>query len=221
MPRLLLPRTANPLHARPAPARPQDGKSVTAAPDAKDGSPQLSEPASAFFGGVLAHLPALLPFASPSCGADWGSYARLRPGCWAGAFACWGWDNREAPLRATRPGGPETTNVEFKPVDGTTNPYIALAAVACAGALGLAGGLSLPPPVSGAPEDAGKAPGGGGAVAMLPKDLPGALAAWAKDGALRDAVRAGLGEPLLRAFMAVRHGEMLADPKLADVLLRY
>ena len=145
---------------------------MTAAPDAKDGSPQLSAAASAFFAGILSHLPALLPFTAPSCGPDWGSYARLQPGCWAGAFACWGWDNREAPLRATRPGAPDTTNVELKALDGTTNPYIALAAVTCAGALGLTASLSLPAPVSGAPEDAGKPGSAAGPVAALPEGRP-------------------------------------------------
>ncbi|GBF89703.1 type-1 glutamine synthetase-like [Raphidocelis subcapitata] len=177
-----------------------------------DGSPSLSAAASAFFGGVLSHLPALLPFMSPSCGTDWGSYARLRPGCWAGAFACWGWDNREAPLRATRPGGAETTNFELKSTDGTTNPYIALAAVACAGGIGLEYGAALPPPVDGAPE---------GAAPALPGTLAEALAALEADRPLRAAVAEGLGPELVRAYLAVRAGEAEARPSLRDVLLRY
>jgi glutamine synthetase len=195
--------------------------------------PQLSDEASAFFGGILSHLPALLPFTAPSPGAAWGSYARLRPGCWAGAFACWGWDNREAPLRATRPGGAESTNVEYKALDGTANPYVALAALVCAGLAGLAEGCRLPPPVQfnpdGPPPPVIGGSGGGGsddggavvAPAALPGSLGEALAAWERDAALRGAVTEGLGAPLVRAFMAVRAGELEADPSLAHVLLRY
>jgi glutamine synthetase len=53
--------------------------------------PQLSPTAQAALSGLLAHLPALLPFISPSVN----SYDRLQPCCWSGAFLCWGWDNKE------------------------------------------------------------------------------------------------------------------------------
>lgn len=203
----------------------KDGRSVMCADPTANSSgsspPALSEMASAFFGGLLAHLPAVLPFASPSTG-PWGSYGRLQPGCWAGAFGCWGWDNREAPLRATCPGGPETANIEMKSVDGTANPYIALAAVACAGMLGVSTGCRLPDSVEGSPENASSGGGEeGGAPALLPRSLAEALAAFERDDALQSAVVEGLGLPLLRAFMAVRAGEIAADPGLAEVLLRY
>ncbi|KAI8476690.1 MAG: hypothetical protein J3K34DRAFT_400151 [Monoraphidium minutum] len=190
---------------------------ATAPPfDRRDPLPLPAE-ASAFFAGILSHLPALLPFTAPSAGAEWGSFARVRPGCWAGAFACWGWDNREAPLRATRPGGPASTNVEYKAFDGTANPYVALAALVCAGMLGLAEGAGLPPPLQGDPGGGG----GGGGAAALPGSLSEALAAWHGDAPLCAAVREGLGAPLVRAFMAVRAGELEAAPSLAHVLLRY
>ena len=48
-----------------------------------------------FAGGVLAHLPALLALGAPSVA----SYLRLVPQHWAGAYACWGLENREAALR--------------------------------------------------------------------------------------------------------------------------
>lgn len=55
----------------------------------------------------------------------------------AGAFVCWGYDNREAPLRVCCPrGGPQAVNAEYKAFDGTANPYIGLAAVVAAGMLG-------------------------------------------------------------------------------------
>jgi glutamine synthetase len=50
---------------------------------------------------------------------------------------CWGYDNREAPVRVCCPrGGPQAVNAEYKAFDGTANPYIGLAAVVAAGMLG-------------------------------------------------------------------------------------
>ncbi len=67
------------------------------------------------------------------------SYSRLQRSCWCGAYAVWGWDNREAPLRLTCPPGGEplqNTNAEFKAFDGSTNPYIGVAGIIIAGMLG-------------------------------------------------------------------------------------
>ena len=56
---------------------------------------------------------------------------RLRPGNWAGAYACWGTENREAALRFVvgGPGNPYGGNVEVKVVDPSANPYFATAAI--------------------------------------------------------------------------------------------
>jgi glutamine synthetase len=56
---------------------------------------------------------------------------RLHPGNWAGAYACWGTENREAALRfiVGGPGNPDGGNVEVKVVDASANPYFATAAI--------------------------------------------------------------------------------------------
>jgi glutamine synthetase len=56
---------------------------------------------------------------------------RLHPGNWAGAYACWGTENREAALRfvACGPGNPQGGNVEVKVVDPSANPYFATATI--------------------------------------------------------------------------------------------
>ena len=56
---------------------------------------------------------------------------RMRPGNWAGAYACWGTENREAALRFVvgGPGNPYGGNVEVKVVDPSANPYFATAAI--------------------------------------------------------------------------------------------
>jgi glutamine synthetase len=48
--------------------------------------------------GILAHLPALLAVGAPTAA----SYLRLVPSHWAGVFACWGVETREAALRFIR-----------------------------------------------------------------------------------------------------------------------
>lgn len=59
------------------------------------------------------------------------SALRLNPGNWAGAYACWGTENREAALRfvAGGPGNPYGGNVEVKIVDPSASPYLASAAI--------------------------------------------------------------------------------------------
>ena len=93
--------------------------------------------------GLLRDLPALAAITAPSIG----SLARLRPGYFAGAFAFWGVQNREAPLRYV-PGSPLLgdghANVELKTSDAAANPYLALAALLAAGAAGMADGRRCP-----------------------------------------------------------------------------
>src|SRR6185369_14643653 len=80
------------------------------------------------------------------------SAARLRPGNWAGAAACWGLENREAAVRfiAATAGSPHGANVELKLVDPSANPYLATAAFLSSALLGIDRALELPPEI---PED--------------------------------------------------------------------
>src|SRR6201990_1175058 len=59
------------------------------------------------------------------------SGVRLHTGNWAGAYVCWGTENREAALRFVvgGPGNPYGGNVEVKVVDASANPYFATAAI--------------------------------------------------------------------------------------------
>lgn len=83
--------------------------------------------------GLLSHLASVCMFTLP---AD-ASYKCVVDGAWSGgAWACWGRENRETPLRlcGSEPGG---FNVELKAFDGLANPYLGLAAVLGAGLTGL------------------------------------------------------------------------------------
>jgi len=96
----------------------------------------ISELAYHFIGGVMAHLPALVALTCPSMN----SYRRLSPGSWSTAFTCYGPDNREAALRIPSTfWGAEmaSTNLEFRPVDSSSNPYIALGGIIAAGLDGI------------------------------------------------------------------------------------
>lgn len=107
----------------------------------------LSDVARHFIGGVLAHLPGLTALLCASVN----SYRRLVPGNWAGAFGCYGPDNRDAAIRVPSPlRGAETatTNVEVKLCDATANPYLALGAILYAGLDGLERGLDPGEPVT-------------------------------------------------------------------------
>ncbi len=101
---------------------------------------ELSDILGHFMGGILNNVDGLLlhTIGSPN------SWRRAQPGCWAGAYACWGTQNKEALLRVI---DADANHVEFKGFDGTANPYLGLGALICAGMAGLATGASLPPPV--------------------------------------------------------------------------
>ena len=72
---------------------------------------------------------------------------RTRPGNWAGAYACWGIENREAAVRFVK-GGPGSAyggNVEVKVVDPSANPYLASAAILGLALDGIQRKATLPP----------------------------------------------------------------------------
>ncbi|HKS99764.1 MAG TPA: glutamine synthetase family protein [Rugosimonospora sp.] len=157
----------------------------------------------AFTAGILGRLPALLAFGAPSVA----SYLRLVPSHWAGAFACWGRENREAALRfVTGTAGNQGTesNVEVKCFDAAANPYLALAALLCAGRAGLAERAALPEPVEVDPTVLEPAERDARGIAALPSTLDGAVAALEAEAVLvRD-----LGEELVDTVAAVRRGEI-------------
>jgi glutamine synthetase len=167
-----------------------------AAPDS------LSGEARAFLAGVLAHLPGLCGLTAPS----FNSYRRLVPQYWAGAYACWGHDNREAPIRVPsvfRGLEEASTNAELKAADATCNPYLALGGLAAAGLDGLERGLELPDPVEVDPATLPDEERERRGIARLPEKQAEALDALAGDGVLVDA----LGSTLAQSYLAVRRSE--------------
>src|SRR5215218_616044 len=152
--------------------------------------------------GVLAHLPALCGLTAPS----FNSYHRIVPQYWAGAFTCWGHDNREAPLRLPSLfwGMEEaSTNVELKAPDATSNPYLAVGGLIAAGLDGLGRGLEPPEPVEVDPATLSDDDRARLGIAPLPSTQEEALDALAADAVLTGA----LGPVLAESYLAVRRSE--------------
>jgi glutamine synthetase len=168
-----------------------------------NGPSGLTQVGEAFAAGILDRLPALLALGSPSVV----SYLRLVPSHWAGVFACWGLENREAALRMITGSAGSTdwaANLEVKCVDLTANPYLLLAGLLAAGCAGVAGGARLPEPVDMdpaalPPEELEKR-----GIRRLPTSLRESTDALAADSGLRDA----LGATLVESVIAVRESEI-------------
>jgi glutamine synthetase len=166
---------------------------------------RLSDEARSFIAGVLDHLPGLCGLTAPS----FNSYHRLVPQYWAGAFVCWGHDNREAPVRvpSTFWGLEEaSTNAELKSADASANPYLAVGGLIAAGLDGLERRLEPPEPVevdpATIPEEERQQKG----IARLPASQTEALDALEADPVLIGA----LGPVLAQSYIAVRRSEWAA-----------
>jgi glutamine synthetase len=163
----------------------------------------LTADGEAFVAGILAHLPGLLAVGAPSVA----SYLRLVPSHWAGAFAVWGLENREAALRfVTGPAGARqaSANVEVKCVDAAANPYLLLAGLLATGRAGLRAGATLPDPVGIDPAtltDEGRQEAD---IRPLPSSLEDAVDAFERDDVLAEVY----GEQLAATIVDVRRGEI-------------
>jgi glutamine synthetase len=167
-----------------------------------DGPHGMTATAESFAAGVVAELPALVAVGSPSVA----SYLRLVPSHWAGAYQCWGRENREAAVRfiTGMVGTRETAaNLEVKCFDESANPYLVVGSLIAAGMAGLEGNLRLPPEVTDDPgghsEDELAARG----VHRLPTSIEEAVKNLESSPVLPEA----MGPVLAGAFLAVRRAE--------------
>lgn len=150
----------------------------------KDGQPLmagdkyagLSELATWYIGGILKHAPALLAFTNPSTN----SYKRLVPGFEAPVNLVYSNGNRSAAVRIPLSGdNPKAKRLEFRCPDPTANPYLAFAAMLCAGIDGIKNKIEPPAPIDQdiyelSPEELAK-------IASTPASLKEALAALESD----------------------------------------
>jgi glutamine synthetase len=141
-----------------------------------DGYANLSKTALYYIGGILKHAPALLAITNPTTN----SYKRLVPGFEAPVNLAYSQGNRSASVRIPLSGGnPKAKRLEFRCPDAMCNPYLAFAAMLCAGIDGINNqidpGSSLDVDIYDlSPEELAKVP-------STPGSLEGALEALHKD----------------------------------------
>ena len=177
-----------------------------------------------FMAGILNRLDGLLALTagSPS------SFDRVQPGAWAGAHQRWGPEgDKEASLRWV--GSGEDSRFEVKCLDGSANPYLALAGLIAAGLEGLKQEEPLQAPAapvdrrSSSDEDsededssddegflAARPPPG----ARLPQTVEAALKAFRR-GEVRAALERYLDSDLRALVPAVRRADAAAAAALA------
>jgi glutamine synthetase len=130
---------------------------------------------------------------------------RMQPGSWAGAYTCWGTENREAAVRfipATR-GTPIGANAEVKIVDPSANPYLATAAILGLAIDGIENTVTLPPEVTVDPQRLTDAERHGVGAVQLSADQRDLIAALDHSSRLRTI----LGDSVIDALIAVRRYE--------------
>lgn len=143
-----------------------------------DGYANLSEMALHYIGGLLKHAPALLALTNPTTN----SYKRLVPGFEAPVNLAYSQGNRSASIRIPLSGtNPKAKRLEFRCPDATSNPYLAFAAMLCAGIDGIKNKIDPGSPLDVdiydlSPEELSKVP-------STPGSLEGALEALEKDHA--------------------------------------
>ena len=100
----------------------------------ESGYAQISDMARYYIGGLLKHAPALLGLAAPTTN----SYRRLVPGFEAPVILAYSQRNRSASCRIPiYSKSPKAKRIEFRPPDGSCNPYLTFAALLMAGLDGI------------------------------------------------------------------------------------
>jgi glutamine synthetase len=163
----------------------------------------LSEAAYGFIGGVLHHLTALVALTAPSVN----SYRRLQPRFWSSAYTAWGPDNREAAVRVPsqrRTLEMESTNLELKPCDPSSNPYLALGGLLAAGLDGMERKLDPGEPALVDPDTLAESEREQRRIRRLPTSLGEALDALERD----EVLCAAMGQVLAREYLAVKRSEV-------------
>ena len=147
---------------------------------------------SHYIAGLQKHLPAMMPLLAPNVN----SYRRLMPHSDAPINTQWGYDNRTVGLRVPH-SEPAARRVENRVAGADANPYLAIAASLACGHLGIAGGLTPRPPVTGSAYRLAH---------TLPRTLYDALARFTASRAIKGV----FGEQFVEAVALVKRTELRA-----------
>ena len=171
--------------------------------------------------GVLHYLPALCAFTAPTPV----SYERLQPHHWSASYACLGQQNREAALRicptvslGNKPVAKQY-NLEFRAMDATASPHLAMAALLIAGRLGIEQRLALNAITDEIPDSLNDEQRKARGIVALPASLAQALDCLRRSEALVEA----LPSALLETFFALKTEELALTEQLspADLCEHY
>jgi glutamine synthetase len=167
-----------------------------------EGPAGITPEGAAVIAGLVGGLPEAIGALAPSLLSS----LRLQPHHWAGAFACWGLENREAAVRlcAATAGNPYGANVEVKPVDASANPYVVQAVLLGLALDGLTRGLALPPSVDVDPASLDDASLIAAGAVPIGRDQETGIDRLESS----DLMAAILGAPLVEALAAVRRHEL-------------
>jgi glutamine synthetase len=171
--------------------------------------------------GILHYLPALCAFTAPTPV----SYERLQPHHWSASYACLGQQNREAALRicpTVTLGGKSVAqqfNLEFRAMDATASPHLAMAALLIAGRLGIEQRLALNAITDEIPDSLNDEQRQARGIIALPASLAQALDCLRNSGAFT----AWLPKPLLDTYYALKTEELALTEQLspADLCEHY
>jgi glutamine synthetase len=167
--------------------------------------------------GVLHYLPALCAFTAPTPV----SYERLQPHHWSASYACLGQRNREAALRicpTVSLGGKAVAaqyNLEFRAMDATASPHLAMAALLIAGRLGIEQRLALNAITDEVPDSLSEEQRQARGIIALPASLSQALECLSNSEALIEA----LPSALLDTWFALKTEELRLTEQLSPANL--
>jgi len=186
------------------------------------GPEETTATGSAIVAGLLNRLAEMSALWAPSVI----SYERLQPHHWAGAYTCWGLENREAAIRmvkGTLPIRAKAANFELKSIDGTINPYLVAGGIIAAGLDGLERNLNLPEPIQTDPDDLSEAERKDRGIRRIATSLPDAVAKMEQSKFMRTI----LGDPLYESYLAVKkfdiesYKDKSLEETAADLLWRF
>jgi len=173
----------------------KDGENVFFAPGRQY---SLSRTAFDFIGGQLHHAKGYCAVTNPLIN----SYKRLIEGTEAPTYTVWSQQNESPLLRLPDQKG-DNTRIELRLPDPTCNPYLALAAVLCAGLDGIRHDIDAGEPVNKDIFRMSQRERGRLKIDRLPTDLNEALKYLRKDRVVQSA----LGDYIYRRFLTAKTAE--------------
>ena len=184
------------LHPKPFPKSPGTASHVHISINSPGGDERALY--DSFYAGILKHMRAITAFtyANPT------SYKRMVDSAWAGGrWVTWGTQNRETALRKI-----QDSHWELKILDGTANPYLALASVLAMGTKGVVdeeemlwGDCEMDPATL--TENDRKELN---VTEMLPENLGEAIEALKKD----EVMQVTIGQEVVERYIAVKEAEL-------------